>query len=107
MPGWKGDVGRHLDALVVETVPDVRKAVRWNTPFYGIEGSGWFLSYHCFDRYIKVTFHNGSSLRPLPPETSKYEHIRYFHIHEEDPIDDEVLGNWIRQASKLPGEEVF
>ena len=107
MPGWKRDVGRHLDALVVRTVPNVRKAVRWNSPFYGVEGRGWFLSYHCFAKYVKVTLLNGASLRPVPPVASKHEDVRYFHIHEDDPIDDEQLADWIRQASELPGEELF
>ncbi len=107
MPGWKHDVGRQLDTLVVRTVSDVRKAVRWNTPFYGIEGQGWFLSYHCFNKYIKVTFHNGSSLRPLPPVDSKHPDVRYFHIHEDEQIDEELLTSWIRQASELPGEHCF
>ena len=107
MPGWKRDVGRHLDALIVRTVPNVRKAVRWNTPFYGIEGQGWFLGFHCFTKYVKVTFLRGASLRPVPPVASKHEHVRYFHIHEDDQIDDEKLASWIRQASELPGEELF
>ena len=107
MPGWKRRVGRYLDTLVERSVPDVRKAVRWNSPFYGIEGQGWFLSYHCFTKYVKVTFLNGGSLRPPPPVTSKYEHVRYFHIHENDEPDEELLVSWIKQASALPGEETF
>lgn len=107
MPGWKSDVGRLLDALIVRTVPGVRKAVRWNSPFYGIEGHGWFLSFHCFTKYVKVTFLNGCSLRPLPPVESKHQNVRYFHIHEDDQIDDELVVDWIRQASELPGEELF
>ena len=107
MPGWKHDVGRYLDALVERCVPSVRKAVRWNSPFYGLEGQGWFLSYHCFTRYVKVTFLNGGSLRPLPPVTSRYEHVRYFHIHEGDEPDEDLLVSWIKQASALPGEETF
>ena len=107
MPGWKREVGRYLDALIESSVPDVRKAVRWNSPFYGIEGQGWFLSFHCFTRYIKVTFLNGASLRPVPPVSSRHEHVRYFHIHEEDEPDEELLVNWIRQASALPGDKVF
>ena len=107
MPGWKHDVGRYLDALVERCVPNVRKAVRWNTPFYGIEDQGWFLAYHCFTRYVKVTFLNGGSLRPLPPVTSRYEHVRYFHIHEGDEPDEDLLVSWIKQASALPGEETF
>ena len=107
MPGWKHEVGRQLDALIGRTVPDVRKAVRWNSPFYGIEGRGWFLSFHCFTKYIKVTLLNGASLRPVPPVASKYEHVRYFHIHEGDEPDEGVLVSWLKQASGLPGEELF
>ncbi len=107
MPGWKGDVGRRLDALVVRTVPDVRKAVRWNTPFYGVEDRGWFLAFHCMTKYLKVTFFRGSSLRPVPPVASKLEAVRYLHIHEDDDIDEELVASWIRQASKLPGDTCF
>ena len=107
MPGWKRGVGRQLDALIERTVPEVRKAVRWNSPFYGIEGRGWFLSFHCFTKYIKVTFLNGASLRPLPPVTSKHEQVRYFHIHENDEPDEALLVKWLEQASALPGEELF
>ena len=107
MPGWKRDVGRCLDALIVHTVPNVRKAVRWNSPFYGIEGQGWFLSYHCFMKYVKVSFLNGASLRPLPPVESKHEDVRYFHIHEDDPLDEVLVADWVRQASELPGETCF
>ncbi|MGD9691753.1 MAG: DUF1801 domain-containing protein [Phycisphaerales bacterium] len=107
MPGWKHDVGRRLDALVVRTVPDVRKAVRWNTPFYGVEGQGWFFAFHCITRYVKVTFFNGAALRPVPPVESKLKNVRYFHIHEHDPIDEELLTRWIRQAARLPGESCF
>jgi hypothetical protein len=103
MPGWKHDVGRHLDALIVRTVPDVRKAVRWNSPFYGVEGQGWFISYHCFTRYVKVTFFRGTSLHPVPPVESKDKETRYFHIHEDDQLDEELMASWIRQASELPG----
>jgi hypothetical protein len=104
MPGWKSDVGRHLDALIVRTVPDVYKAVKWNSPFYGLEGEGWFLNLHCFTKYVKVTFFRGSSLRPPPPVESKYEEVRSFHIHEDDEFDEAQLGDWVRQASQLPGE---
>ena len=107
MPGWKSDVGRRLDALIVRTVPNVRKAVRWNSPFYGIEGCGWFLTFHCFTKYVKVTFLNGASLDPLPPVESKHQNVRYFHIQEDDQIDEELVTNWIRQASELPGENLF
>jgi hypothetical protein len=110
MPGWKHDVGRYLDALIERSVPDVRKAVRWNSPFYGIEDRGWFLSFHCFTKYVKVTFLNGASLRPVPPVASRHEHVRYFHIHADDEPDEpgeELLVSWIRQASALPGEDLF
>lgn len=107
MPGWKRDIGRRLDALIVATVPEARKAVRWNTPFYGVEGRGWFLSFHCFTEYIKVAFHNGSSLDPPPPVASKHEHVRYLHIAEGGGIDQAALGAWIRQASAIDGEHLF
>ncbi|MGL6097825.1 MAG: DUF1801 domain-containing protein, partial [Fimbriiglobus sp.] len=84
MPGWKQDVGRRLDELVGRTVPTVRKAVRWNTPFYGLDGRGWFLAYHCITKYVKVTFFRGTSLVPVPPVASKVKDVRYFHIHEGD-----------------------
>lgn len=103
MPGWKRAAGRRLDALVVRTVPDVRKAVRWNSPFYGMESRGWFLSFHCFAKYIKIAFFRGASLRPVPPVESKDEHTRYFHIHDGDEIDEALLASWIRQASERPG----
>jgi hypothetical protein len=103
MPGWKRAVGRRLDALIGRTVPKVKKAVKWNSPFYGVEGQGWFLSYHCFAKYIKIAFYRGGSLRPPPPETSKYDAIRYFHIHEDDRLDEKQLASWIRQAAALPG----
>lgn len=107
MPGWKREVGRRLDELVARTVPGVRKAVRWNSPFYGVEGDGWFLSLHCFTRYVKVTWLNGSSLDPLPPGGSKHEHVRYLDIHEDEELDEEQLVSWLRQAAELPGEDLF
>jgi hypothetical protein len=103
MPGWKRDVGRRLDALIVRTVPGVRKAVKWNSPFYGIEGRGWFLSFHCFTKYVKVAFFRGTSLRPLPPGESKHKEVRYLDIHEDDQLDEKLVASWIRQASELPG----
>ena len=106
-PGWKRDVGRRHDALIVRTVPDVRKAVRWNSPFYGVEGQGWFLNFHCFTRYVKVAFFRGASLRPLPPGESKDKDTRYLDIHEDDELDEELVASWIRQASELPGENCF
>ena len=106
MPGWKHDVGVRLDALVGRLVPEVRKAVRWNSPFYGVKGQGWFLSYHCFDRYVKVTFLNGGLLDPKPPVESKHEHVRYFHIHEGE-WDEASLTAWIEQGAALPGDDLF
>jgi hypothetical protein len=106
MPGWKRDVGRRLDTLIMRTVPGVRKAVKWNSPFYGIEGQGWFLSYHCFTRYVKVTFFRGRSLRPLPPGESKHKDVRYLDIHEDDPLDEARFVAWVKQASELPGERM-
>ncbi|RIA46887.1 hypothetical protein DFR49_1447 [Hephaestia caeni] len=103
MPGWKSDAGRRLDALITRTVPDVQKAIRWNSPFYGVEGQGWFLSFHCFTRYIKVAFFKGAALDPLPPVDSKDKNARYFHIHEDDSLDEKRVASWIRQASELPG----
>src|SRR5687767_9003262 len=102
MPGWKRDVGRRLDALIVRTVPNVRKAVKWNSPFYGVEGQGWFLSFHVFARYVKVTFFRGTSLRPVPPGPSKDKNVRYYDIHEDD-LDEAQLANWVKQAAALPG----
>ena len=103
MPGWKSDVGRRLDALIVRTLPDVRKAVKWNSPFYGIEGQGWFLGLHVFTRYIKVAFFRGASLRPLPPGASKDKNTRYIDIHEGDEIDEAQMADWVKQAAALPG----
>ena len=103
MPGWKSEVGRRLDMLITRTVPGVRKAVKWNSPFYGMEGQGWFLSFHCFTRYVKVTFFNGGSLKPLPPGESKHKEVRYLDIHEDDELDEAQLVAWIRQASEVPG----
>jgi hypothetical protein len=103
MPGWKRNLGRRLDALIVRNVPNVRKAVRWNSPFYGIEGQGWFLSFHVFTRYVKVTFFRGTSLHPAPPGPSKHEEVRYLDIHEDDLLDETQMAKWIRQAAALPG----
>ncbi|MFC3072149.1 DUF1801 domain-containing protein [Shinella pollutisoli] len=106
MPGWKSDVGRRIDALIEKTVPDVAKAVKWNSPLYGIEGDGWFLSLHCFAKYIKLAFFRGTSLDPVPPVASKTAEARYFHIHEGDDLDEALLSRWIEQASRLPGERM-
>ena len=108
MPGWKRDVGRRLDALIERTVPGVRKAVKWNSPFYGIEGGedqGWFLSFHCFTKYVKVTFFRGASLHPVPPSESKHKDVRYLDIHE-DQLNEAQFAAWVKQASKLPGERM-
>jgi len=102
MPGWKRNVGRRLDALIVRTAPGVRKAVKWNSPFYGIEDQGWFLSFHVFTRYIKVTFFRGTSLRPVPPGASKHDEVRYLDIHEGDAFEPQ-MAKWIEQAAALPG----
>ena len=106
MPGWKRDIGRRLDALITRTVPAVHKAVKWNSPFYGLEGQGWFLSFHCFTKYIKVTFFRGSSLRPLPPGESKHKEVRYLDIPEDDQFDEAQFAAWVKQASQLPGERM-
>jgi hypothetical protein len=106
MPGWKRDAGRRLDALIVRTVPGVRKAVKWNSPFYGIEGQGWFLSLHCFAKYVKVAFFRGASLHPVPPGKSKQKEVRYLDIREDDQIDEAELVAWVKQASLLPGERM-
>jgi hypothetical protein len=106
MPGWKSEVGRKLDALIEKTVPDVAKAVKWNTPLYGIAGQGWFLGVHCFARYVKLTFFRGASLDPVPPGESKTAETRYLNIHENDTWEEAQLESWIRQASLLPGEKL-
>jgi hypothetical protein len=110
MPGWKSDVGRRLDALIVRNVPGVRKAVKWNSPFYGVEDPGkgdtWFLSLHCFTKYVKVAFFRGASLDPVPPVGSRHKDVRYFHIHEDDPLDEVLFAAWVKQASRLPGEKM-
>ena len=106
MPGWKRDVGRRLDALIVRTVPGVRKAVKWNSPFYGVEDEGWFLSFHVFTKYVKVAFFRGASLRPVPPGASKQKDVRYLDIHEDDQLDEAQFAAWVKQASQLPGERM-
>jgi len=106
MPGWKREVGRRLDALVERTVPGVHKAVKWNSPFYGMKDEGWFLNFHCFTKYVKVAFFRGASLKPVPPGASKHKDVRYLDIREGDPIDEALLVDWIRQASRLPGERL-
>jgi hypothetical protein len=103
MPGWKRDLGKHLDALIVRNVPNARKAVKWNSPLYGIEGQGWFLGFHTFTHYVKVAFFRGTSLRPVPPGASKDKDTRYLDIHEGDELDEAQLANWVKQSAALPG----
>jgi len=106
MPGWKSDLGRRLDALIERTVPGVNKAVKWNSPLYGVEGQGWFLGLHCFTKSIKVAFFRGAALHPLPPGTSKQKDVRYLDIHENDPLDETQFTAWVQQASQIPGERM-
>ncbi|MGH9464051.1 MAG: DUF1801 domain-containing protein, partial [Thermoanaerobaculia bacterium] len=106
MPGWKSDVGRRIDEIIVRTVAGVHKAVKWNSPLYGVEGQGWFLGIHCFTKYVKVAFFRGTSLRPVPPGESKSKATRYLDIHEDDQLDEAQLAAWVKQASQLPGERM-
>ena len=106
MPGWKSKVGRRLDALITRAVPGVAKAVKWNSPFYGVEEGVWFLSFHCFTKYVKVAFFRGAALSPVPPGESKQKDVRYLDIHEDDQLDEAQLAAWVKQASLLPGENV-
>lgn len=107
MPGWKRGVGAQLDALIGKALPDVRKAVKWNSPLYGAPGAEtWFASFHCFDRYVKVAFFQGARLTPPPPVSSKQPDVRYFHVHEGDAIDEGLFADWVRQAAALPGEKM-
>ena len=103
MPGWKSNVGRLIDTLIDRTVPEVSKAVKWNSPFYGVPARGWFLSFHCYAKYVKVAFFRGSQLSPLPPVGSKQPEVRYLHIYEADQVDEAQFSQWVKQASKLPG----
>jgi hypothetical protein len=104
MPGWKRAVGEKLDAIITRAVPDVQKAVKWNSPLYGIEGDGWFLGLHCMTRYVKVAFFRGTALDPIPPGPSKQKDVRYLDIHEDKPFDEARFEAWVIQASRLPGE---
>ena len=106
MPGWKCGVGRRLDAIIVRTVPGVRKAVKWNSPFYGVEEKEWFLNFHCFTHYVKVAFFRGASLHPVPPGASKHKDVRYLDIRNEDEFDEVQFAKWVKQASQLPGERM-
>ena len=105
MPGWKSDVGKRLDAIIERAAPDVKKAVKWNSPFYGVEDDRWFLSYHVFAKYVKVTFFRGTSLDPVPAGTSKHPEVRYLDIYEGE-FDEKQFADWVKQASKLPGEKM-
>ena len=105
MPGWKREIGRRLDAIIVREVPDVKKAVKWNSPFYGVEEGVWFLSFHCFTRYVKVTFFRGASLSPVPAGASKHKEVRYLDIYEGE-FDEAQFAAWVKQASQLPGERL-
>ena len=106
MPGWKSDIGRRLDALVERIVPGVHKAVKWNTPLYGIKNEGWFFAIYCYKKYVQLTFFRGTSLKPVPPGASKNKETRYFNIYEEDELDEAQIGDWVKQASELPGEKL-
>jgi len=106
MPGWKCDVGRRLDAIIEKTIPGVIKAVKWNSPLYGVEDGVWFLGIHCFTKYIKVAFFRGASLKPKPSGESKQKEVRYLNIHEDDPLDEAQFSDWVKQASQLPGERM-
>ncbi|MBP7704736.1 MAG: DUF1801 domain-containing protein [Caulobacter sp.] len=106
MPGWKRDVGRRLDALITQAVPDVRKAVKWNSPMYGVEEGHWFVSFHVFARYVKVAFFRGASMDPAPPVTSRQKDVRYVHVHEGEEIDEAQFTSWVKQAAALPGEKM-
>ena len=103
IPGWKQARARQLDALITANVPKVRKAVKWNSPWYGVEGQGWFLSFHCISKYLKVAFFKGTSLDPLPPVESKQQEVRYLHVFEDEPLDEAQFVAWVKQASKLLG----
>ena len=106
MPGWKRDVGRRLDAVIERTVPGVHKGVKWNSPFYGVDGDGWFLNVHCFTKYVKVSFFRGSSLDPVPPVATKSADVRCLHIFEDGELDEAQFAAWVTQASQLPGESL-
>lgn len=106
MPGWKSAVGRRIDTLIAATLPDIKKAVKWNSPLYGMDGQTWFLGIHCFDKYIKLAFFRGALLDPLPPVASKTKEARYLHIAEDGKFDEAQFVDWLRQASKIPGEKM-
>ncbi len=105
-PGWKGDAARRLDALITASVPGVQKAVKWNTPLYGMQENHFFTGFHAFDRYLKVSFFKGTSLDPIPPVGSRQKEVRYVHLHEDDTLDEALFATWMKQASRLPGEKM-
>ena len=102
MPGWKSAVGQRIDQIITSTIPDVSKAVKWNSPMYGFEDQGWFLGIHCFTKYIKVAFFQGASMNPVPPGESKQKDVRYLDIREDEPLDEAQFAAWVKQASQLP-----
>ena len=106
MPGWKSTLGKRIDELIVKAVPDVQKAVKWNSPLYGMGNQTWFLGIHCFNRYVKVSFFKGAALNPVPPGPSKQKEVRYLDIHENDAFDEAQFADWVRQASRIPGERM-
>jgi hypothetical protein len=106
MPEWKRPLGERLDRLITRTVPGVHKAVKWNQPFYGHDGDGWFLAFRCYTKYVQLQFFRGTSLDPVPPKASKHDEVRYLDIHEDDDVDEDRLVSWIEQASNLPGEQM-
>lgn len=106
MPGWKSDLGRRLDVLIERSVPGVSKAIKWNSPFYGVESGSWFLGFHCLTKYVKVAFFHGASLHPLPPGKSTQKAVRYLDIYEDDQFDEVQFADWVKQASQLPGERM-
>jgi hypothetical protein len=106
IPGWKQAKARRLDALITAAVPGIRKAVKWNSPWYGVEGQGWFLSFHCISRYLKVAFFQGAAMDPPPPVDSKQKNVRYLHVFEDEVLDEAQFIAWVKQAVALPGENV-
>uniref|UniRef100_A0A9E7ZYL3 DUF1801 domain-containing protein n=1 Tax=Bosea sp. NBC_00436 TaxID=2969620 RepID=A0A9E7ZYL3_9HYPH len=106
MPGWKSALGKRIDALIMQAVPEAQKAVKWNSPLYGMGNQTWFLGIHCFTRYVKVSFFKGAALVPVPPGPSKQKEVRYLDIHENDAFDEAQFSDWVRQASRIPGERM-
>ena len=106
MPGWKRPLGERIDGVVTKTVKDLHKAVKWNQPWYGVEGDGWFMSFRCYTKYVQLAFFRGTSLDPEPPKASKHPEVRYLDIHEDDALDEKLLRSWVEQAAALPGEQI-